>query len=158
MSLKDITLGHYIFGTSLLHRLDPRTKLLSICIVMVGLFTGSGWTAPIIAAAFTCAAWVVSGFSFSSIVRSLLPFKWLILMTVVLNILFVGGHIIFEAPLPYGGITREGLEFGLLYGVRITLLIVSASLLTMSTEIDPSARLWATSVAAALTFALHLPV
>ena len=45
MSVKDITLGRYVYGTSLLHRLDPRTKLISLLAVMTALFVGNGWTA-----------------------------------------------------------------------------------------------------------------
>ena len=63
-----------------------------------------------------------------------MPFKWLIILTVILNVLFVGGHILIEAPLPYGGITLEGLNIGLLYGARISILVITASLLTLTTE------------------------
>ena len=109
MSIKDITLGRYIYGTSLLHRLDPRTKLLSLLVIMTGVFTESGWTALCAAGIYTCAVCVLSGLKPAYLIRSLMPFKWLIIMTVLLNVFFIGGHILVEAPLPYGGITREGL-------------------------------------------------
>lgn len=134
MSLKDITLGRYVHGTSIIHRLDPRTKFISLLLLMGGVFGGKSWPALIVAGLFTMTACLLSGLSPRYMVRSLMPFKWLILVTVVLNMLFVGGHILVEAPLPYGGITREGLEFGLLYGGRITLLVLAASLLTLTTE------------------------
>ena len=134
MSLKDITLGRYVHGASIIHRLDPRTKLFSLLFLMGGLFSGKGWTALLAAALFTLTTCLLSGLSPRYMVRSLMPFKWLILATVILNMLFVGGHILVEAPLPYGGITREGLEFGLLYGGRIALLVLAASLLTLTTE------------------------
>ncbi|MFA6472904.1 MAG: energy-coupling factor transporter transmembrane component T [Candidatus Latescibacterota bacterium] len=132
--MKDITLGRYIYGVSLLHQLDPRTKLASILLIMSGLFIKDSWYPLGIAGLYTVIAALLSGLPFFYLVRSLTPFKWLIILTVVLNVLFVGGHILIEAPLPYGGITAEGLNLGLLYGARIALLVITASLLTLTTE------------------------
>ncbi|MFC1693650.1 energy-coupling factor transporter transmembrane component T family protein [Candidatus Latescibacterota bacterium] len=134
MSMRDITLGRYMYGTSLLHRLDPRTKLLSLLLIMAGLFAGNGWAALCIAVVFTGIACTLSGLSPGYLMRGLVPFKWLIIITVILNVIFVGGHIVIEAPLPYGGITREGLNTGAMYGARIMLLVLMASLLSLTTE------------------------
>ena len=134
MSLQDITLGRYVYGESVVHRLDPRTKLIAMLVMMTVLFTGGGWRAPVIAAVFILAACILSGLSLSYILRSLLPFKWLILVTFLLNVLFIGGHTVIEAPLPYGGITEEGLRFGILYSLRISLLILMSSLVTLTTQ------------------------
>jgi len=134
MSVKDITLGRYVYGTSLLHRLDPRTKLISLLAVMTALFAGNGWIALCFTGIFCISACAMSGLKPFYFIRSILPFKWLILMTVLLNVVFIGGHILIEAPFPYGGITSEGLSSGLLYGARIVLLVSMASLLTLTTE------------------------
>jgi len=134
MSIKDITLGRYVYGTSVIHRLDPRTKLLSLLIISAVLFGGTGWSSLGLTSVFTMIVCLFSGLKPSYLMRSILPFKWLILITVILNVIFVGGHILIEAPLPYGGITREGLDFGLLYGGRIALLVLIASLLSLTTE------------------------
>jgi len=134
MSIQDITLGRYIYGTSVLHRLDPRAKLLSLIAITTGLFFGTGWNALGLVAAYTMIACIISGLKPAYLLRSIMPFKWLIIMTVLLNMVFMGGHILIEAPLPYGGITREGLGFGVLYGSRIALLVLLASLLSLTTE------------------------
>lgn len=134
MSLKDITLGRYVSSESILHGLDPRTKLLSLLIVMTGLFAGHGWQSVILAGIYAVSACVLSGLPVSYLFRSLLPFKWLIIMTFLLNVIFVGGHTLVEAPLPYGGITIEGLELGLIYCSRILILVLMASLLTLTTQ------------------------
>ena len=55
-------------------------------------------------------------------------------MTFLLNVIFVGGHTLIEAPLPYGGITTEGFELGLIYCLRILILVLMASLLTLTTQ------------------------
>ncbi len=134
MAIKDITLGKYVHGDSFLHRLDPRTKLISLLVLMTGLFTADGGESLLIAGLFTMCTASLSGLRWSYIARSLLPFKWLILITLLLNILFIGGHIIVEAPLPYGGITSEGLSAGLVYGARLSLLILLASIMTLTTQ------------------------
>jgi len=134
MSLKDIALGRYVHGDSLLHGLDPRTKLLSLLFLSSLLFTGNDWRILGTVAAAAGAACMSSGLKAGFILRSLSPFKWLIIMAVILNMVFVGGHILVEAPLPYGGISREGVELGLLYGGRIALVVLMASLLTLTTE------------------------
>jgi energy-coupling factor transport system permease protein len=134
MSLKDITLGRYVYGTSILHRLDARTKLVCLLIIMCGLFGFNGWHTLLYTGLYIGIACALSGLNPSFLARSILPFRWLILITVLLNILFVGGHILIEAPLPYGGITKEGLSLGVLYGARITMLVLAASLLTLTTE------------------------
>jgi len=134
MSLKDITLGRYISSESILHRLDPRTKLISLLIVMTGLFAGHGWQSVILAGIYAVSACILSGLPASYLFRSLLPFKWLIIMTFLLNVIFVGGYTLIEAPLPYGGITTEGFELGLIYCLRILILVLMASLLTLTTQ------------------------
>ncbi len=134
MSIRDITLGRYVHGTSILHRLDPRAKLLSSFLIMGALFAGEGMRPAFIALGFTVLAAALSRLPASYLLRSVLPFKWLIIITVLLNVLFTGGHIILEAPLPYGGITSEGLQLGFLYGLRLGILVFLASLLTLTTE------------------------
>jgi energy-coupling factor transport system permease protein len=134
MSIRDITLGRYVHGSSQLHRLDPRTKILSVLLVMTGFLARNAWHPLVAAALFTVLAAALSGLSVSSLLRSLLPFKWFIILTVLLNVLFTGGHILVAAPLPFGGVTLEGVEYGFLFGARIVILVMIASLLTLTTE------------------------
>ena len=134
MSIRDITLGRYVYGESILHRLDPRTKLISLLVLMTGLFAGNAWTAVAVTTGYTVIAMALSGLRVSYILRSLMPFKWLIIIAVFINMLFVGGHIVIEAPLPYGGITSEGISNGLLYGSRIAILVLAASIMSLTTE------------------------
>ncbi len=134
MSLKDITLGRYVYGESVLHRLDPRSKLICLLLIMSVLFAGNAWYSIGLAALYTVSACILSGLHLSYLLRSLMPFKWLILITFLLNMLFVGGHTLVEAPLPYGGITSEGLALGAVYSARITILVLISSLLTLTTQ------------------------
>ncbi len=134
MSIRDITLGRYVHGDSFLHRLDPRAKLFAAFLVMGGLFAQNSWQPAAVGVAVAILASALSGLPPLFLLRSILPFRWLILITVLLNFVFTGGHILVEAPLPYGGVTAEGLNSGLLYGARIGLLVLVASILTLTTE------------------------
>ncbi len=134
MSVRDIAIGRYVHGSSFLHGLDSRTKMFSLAVTAVAVFSGGGPAALAAGAVFAGAGAIASGLRPGFLAKSVLPFKWLILLTVVLNALFVGGHIVIRAPLPYGGVTAEGIEAGLVYGFRIALLVFMASLLTFTTE------------------------
>lgn len=133
MSIRDITLGQYVHADSPIHRLDSRSKLACMIILTVTLFSG-GWETLVGHAVFTGMAMYAAKLKPGYLIRGLRPFIWLVIFTVLMNVLFVGGHIIIEAPLPYGGITSEGLSAGTLYGGRIIVLITLASLLTLTTE------------------------
>jgi len=134
INIKDITLGTYVFGESFLHRLDPRIKLGCLLIFVAGIGIGNSWRAFALGGAFLGFACIRSGIDPRYLARSLTPFRWLILVTFLLNVVFTGGHILIEAPLPYGGITTEGLTSGALYSLRLLYLIVAASLLTLTTQ------------------------
>jgi len=134
MSFRDITLGRFVYGTSLINRLDPRTKILCLLIIVGGMFADGDRLSLAAAALMIVLAAALSGLKTSYLLRSLIPFKWLIILTVLLKLLFEGGHILIEAPLPYGGITSEGITEGAIYGARIALLVLAASILTLTTE------------------------
>ena len=134
MTFNTIPIGNYIHGTSILHRFDPRIKLISLTIIVIGIVIGHGWLPLVIGGCYTLSAIFLSGIDIRFLFRSLKPFVWLLLITFFLNALFARGHIIIEAPLPSGGITSEGIEIGLLYSIRIGLLILVASLMTLTTE------------------------
>jgi energy-coupling factor transport system permease protein len=134
MSIKDITLGTYVFGESFLHQLDPRIKLGCLLVFVAGIGIGRSWRAFVLAGAFLCFACIRSGIGPGYLSRSLIPFRWLILVTFLLNVLFTGGHILIDGPLPYGGITAEGLSSGAVYSLRLLYLVAAASLLTLTTQ------------------------
>ena len=134
MSMKDIALGRYIHGDSLIHRLDPRAKLLSLFAVMAAVVASSDKATVAAGACFTIFACLLTGLGTRLMLRSLTPFFWLIVITVVLNLLFTGGHIVVPGPLPYGGITSEGIAVAILNGGRIVVVVVLAAILTLTTE------------------------
>lgn len=130
----DVLIGQYVPGDSAVHRLDPRTKLVVATLYVVALFFLERWPGYAVAGAFVAAAWALSALPARLLVRSLRPVLWIIALTVALHALWTApeGRVLARwGPIR---VTAEGLDTGLRNGVRIGLLIVSSSLLTLTTS------------------------
>lgn len=131
--LNDISLGHYYPGDSFVHRLDPRTKLIAVMFFMSSLLISFE---PIILALFvilSIGTVLLSKLPASVVFRNLRPFIWLFGLTVFIHMFWTKGEVIARVPLIQAQITREGLSMGLVYSLRLALLIVFAAILTLST-------------------------
>lgn len=128
--LKDITIGQYFPGNSILHRLDPRAKLIAVFLYIITLFVNSSWLANGILLAVTIIAMAFSGIHPSHILRGLRPMLFIILLTGVLNLFFTKGTPIY----PGWVITWEGLAQTVKMVLRITMLIIGTFLLTYTTS------------------------
>ena len=131
--LKDITLGQFFPGNSIVHRLDPRAKLLCMIAYIAALFMARGLIAYLFmfAVLITCIA--VSKIRLISILRGLRPIFIILIFTAVLNIFFIRGeNVIFEFHIIV--ITREGLVNAAYMVTRFMMLIISTFLLTYTTS------------------------
>ena len=132
--LKDITLGQYFPGNSVVHRLDPRTKLIMLVVYIVALFMATGWVSYGLIAAFLVVVVKISTIPPKSIIRGMKPLVMILIFTGVLNLFFTTGE---GAPLvDFWIITiyREGLERAIFMVIRILLLISGTFLLTYTTS------------------------
>ena len=132
--LKDITLGQYFPGTSVVHRLDPRTKLIMLVVYIVALFMAAGWGSYALMAAFLIVCIKISTIPPKSIVRGMKPLILILVFTGVLNLFFTTGE---GAPLVdfwIFTIYAEGLERAIFMVIRILLLISGTFLLTYTTS------------------------
>ena len=129
--LKDITLGQYFPGDSILHRLDARCKLVAVFIFIVAIFLAVNYASYALMIVFTLAMIAVSRIPPKSIVRGLKPVMIIILFTAVLNAFFTPGHEIFRVWKIV--VTQEGLLRARFMVLRITLLIAGTLLLTYTT-------------------------
>jgi len=130
----DITLGQYYPGNSLIHRLDPRTKLIAVMVLMTSLLFSYK---PIFLIGFTLITVFAIAFSkipFNLVFRNLRPFIWLFAITLLVHILWTPGLILWEIPVIGLDVTREGVQMGFLYSIRLGLLVILAALLTLSTS------------------------
>ncbi len=128
--LKDITLGQYIPGDSLLHRADPRTKIVIVFLLMTILFMVDSFAGFGLFALFMLLVVVISDIPLRFTLKGLKPVMFIVLFTAVINILTVKGHVWLDLGLVK--VTREGVEISVKLALRMSLLIMSASLLTLT--------------------------
>lgn len=130
--LKDITIGQYFPGKSVLHRLDPRMKILLTVGYIVMLFTVSNPLGLCVGILFLIFAYAISGIPPRMITKSLKPVIPIIIFTTVLNIFFVKGDPLFDWWIFH--ISRQGLLTAVVMTIRIICLIAGTSLLTYTTS------------------------
>ena len=130
--LKDITLGQFFPGTSFIHRLDPRTKILAIIVYIAAVFTVSNFYGYIVLAVFLAVCVKSSKIPFKFVIKGLKPIMIFILFTAVFNLFLTSGTPIFHWWI--FTITREGVVFASFMALRLAFLIFGTSLLTLTTS------------------------
>lgn len=131
--LKDITLGQYFPGTSIIHRLDPRAKLIMLVVYIVALFMASGWVSYGLMLAFLLFVIKISTIPPKSIVRGMKPLVMILVFTGILNLFFTQeGTLLVDFWIIkiYSG----GLSRAIMMMARILMLITCTFLLTYTTS------------------------
>ena len=131
--LKDITLGQYFPGNSVIHRLDPRTKLIGLVVYIVALFLAVNWASYAAAFVFLALCIGISRIPLRSFFRGLKPLLFILVFTAVLNIFFTAGETVL-VKFWVITITLEGLIHAAFMLIRIMLLVTSTFLLTYTTS------------------------
>ncbi|MCR5135169.1 MAG: energy-coupling factor transporter transmembrane protein EcfT [Clostridiales bacterium] len=129
--IRDITLGQYFPGESILHRLDPRLKIVVTLAYIVLLFVVKEWIGFAACFAFLAMAVALSKVPLSFILRGLKVIFIIILFTFVLNLFMYDGTVLVR--IWKLTITDQGLYRALFMAGRLILLIISSSLLTLTT-------------------------
>lgn len=130
--IKDITIGQYYASDSILHRLDPRVKLLGTLLFLVGLFLGTGPVCYLFAAVVLAAVIRLSKVPFRFMVRGLKSILIIMLISVSFNLFFTEGEPILDLPV-LKLITREGLFQALYMAARLIMLILGSTIMTLTT-------------------------
>lgn len=128
--LKDVTLGQFFPGDTVVHRLDPRTKLIWVILYIVALFNAYNWWSYLAVFAVTVACIWASIIKPKTILRGLKPLIIVIVLTAVLNLFYTDGTPV----LPGWIITWEGMKKAFLLVARIMMLIAGTFLLTYTTS------------------------
>ena len=132
--LKDITLGQYFPGNSVIHRLDPRTKLIMLVVYIVALFLAQSWISYAVMLVFLLSTIKISTIPPKSIIRGMKPIVMILVFTGVLNLFFtregkelvnIGNVIV---------ITSGGASRAVFMMARILMLITGTFLLTYTTS------------------------
>ena len=108
--LTDITLGQYFPGTSFLHRLDPRVKIIAVMIFIVAIFLPIPWHPMSIVTAFVALNFAISRLPAKFIVKSLKPLWVIIIFTMGVHIFTTPGDVLWQYGIFH--ITKEGLYQG----------------------------------------------
>ena len=132
--LKDITLGQYFPGNSVVHRLDPRTKLIMLVVYIVALFLAVSWVSYGLMAAFLIFVIKISTIPPKSIIRGMKPLVMILVFTGVLNLFFTGGEGEPLVDIWVIKVYEEGLFRAIFMVIRILLLISGTFLLTYTTS------------------------
>lgn len=130
--LDKLLFGRYIQGDSFVHKLDPRAKLIGAFYFIVIIFLANNWWTYLTMTLFTILCVYLSDIPLKIFINGVKPLVWLILFTVVLQILFTtGGETYFS--LGFIHITSFGLVNGAFIFMRFVLIIFMSTLLTLTT-------------------------
>jgi energy-coupling factor transport system permease protein len=129
---KNLTIGQHYPVDSPVHDLDPRVKIIITFIFIISLFIIKNFAAYLIVAAFLAVTIALSKVPVKFLLKGLKPILMIIIITFVLNLLMTPGRIIFQAG--FIKITEEGLHQAGFMAIRLILLIMGTSLLTLTTS------------------------
>ena len=130
--LKDITLGQFFPGDSLLHRLDPRTKIVLLFFFLAAIFVFDSPLAYAALTAFTAALIAISCVPPLLMLKALTPLSWIIAFTFVIHLVSTPGDAFFHVWL--FDFTWQGAAKGFFIALRLALLILLSALLTYTTS------------------------
>lgn len=130
--IKDITIGQYFPGDSVIHKLDPRMKIILTIALIVAIFLCKNFIALGFFVLTTLAVIAVSKIPVKTILKSIKPLAIIIIITALLNIFYGKGEPLVK--LGRFSITANGIETAVFMAFRIIILVVISSLLTYTTS------------------------
>lgn len=129
--LKDITLGQYYPGDSLIHRLDPRVKLLTTIIYIVSLFVMEGLAGFLVATGFMVFCILLSGVPWKLLLKGLKIIWILVGITAFFNLFFTQGETVWSWH--FIRFTDTGIYNAIFFSIRLIYLVVGTSVMTLTT-------------------------
>ncbi len=130
--LTDITIGQFFPGNSLLHRMDPRVKLVLTLAYIVLVFIPRSWAGLLLAVLFLAVSVLLSRLPVRLIFKSLKPILPIVLITAIINIFYISGDPLWDFWIFH--VTKQGVATAVFIAVRLLCLIAGSSLLTYTTS------------------------
>lgn len=130
---KDITLGQYMPGNTVVHRLDPRAKILLTVVYIAMVFLVGSPVFYVIPAVYVYLTARLAGLKLRQLLKSIKPLRILLILTFVLNVFFSGGQTVL-LQWKFVTITREGLMLAVHFSLRLIFLVLGTSILTLTTS------------------------
>ena len=131
--LKDITLGQYFPDDTVVHRLDPRTKIVLVALYIAELFVAKNWISYGFMFLVLVSCMALARAKPKTVLRGLKPLVFVIVFTAVLNVFFTAGPTVL-VQFWVIKITKEGLRTAAMMVCRIIMLVVGTFLLTYATS------------------------
>ena len=130
--MNKLIFGRFIPGDSIIHRLDPRAKLVASFYFIGIIFLANNWQSYLFLAIFTLGAVMLSKVDLRFFIRGVRPLIWLIMFTVILQMLFTRGGTLYWS---WGifSLSEYGIQNGLFIFCRFILIIFMSTLLTLTT-------------------------
>ena len=129
--LRDITLGQYYQTDSVIHKLDPRVKLVATICFIVSLFVVKSWVGYAAAVIFLAVMIKLSNVPFRYMIKGMRAIVFILLITVVFNLFLTPGETLVSVWKLT--ITKEGLQLAVMMAVRLSFLIIGSSVMTLTT-------------------------
>ena len=129
--IRDITIGQYYPGNSLIHRLDPRTKFVGTLAFIVSVFLFHTFPGYAVATLFLAGIIALSKVPVKFIFKGLKAIFVLLLVTVIFNIVLTPGEVLWRFG--FIKITKEGLKLAGTMAIRLVYLVIGSSVMTLTT-------------------------
>jgi len=129
---KNLTIGQHYPVESPVHNLDPRLKIIITFIFIVSLFLIDSFATYLIVVAFLAVAIRISKVPIKFVIKGLRPILMIIAITFIINMLMTPGKVL--VTIGFIKITEEGLRQAGFMAIRLALLIMGTSLLTLTTS------------------------
>lgn len=129
---RNITIGQYYHIDSIIHRLDPRTKLFGTMVYIVTLMLAKNPVGYVLAAAFLAVYITLSKVPLKYILRGLKPIIMLLMVSVIFNLFLTKGETVLVSFWIFT-ITWQGLVHAFFMACRLIMLIIGSSIMTFTT-------------------------
>ncbi|NPV74471.1 MAG: energy-coupling factor transporter transmembrane protein EcfT, partial [Pelotomaculum sp.] len=129
---RGLKLGQFVLGNSLIHQLDPRTKIIGCFTIIFSVLINFKWPVILLNLSMIAAAMILSRVKITRVLRGLYKLRYLFLLSFAFQAVLTSG----EPVLRLGGVslTREGIALGVSTFFRLLILYLSSTLLTMTTS------------------------
>ncbi|MBQ6661730.1 MAG: energy-coupling factor transporter transmembrane protein EcfT [Lachnospiraceae bacterium] len=129
--LKNVTIGQYYPVDSIIHRLDPRTKIVGTLLYIVSLFLFRTFSGFIVVGTVFAGILILSKVPFRYLLRGLKPILFILVFTMICNFFLADGEVLWQWK--FLKLTKEGIQRGFFMGIRLALLVFGTSIMTYTT-------------------------
>lgn len=130
--MKELKLGQYFYGNSIIHRLDSRTKIICCLLAFISVLMNDTWYYLLLLIFLMFMGIKCSGAGFKTIFQKLLNIRYLLLITFVFQAIFTNGEPVFHIGV--FSVTDQGFILGLKNLLRLVILYLGSMLLLMTTS------------------------